>query len=81
MQFAKEHKLSLDDILFIKNRDSRDQAIAQDATKQVKQQMQKVQSRPSSMATAGSTPVESSPDDAVFNSLLGIDKELESAFG
>ena len=80
MQFAKEHKLSLDDILFIKNRDSRDQAIAQDATKQVKQQMQKVQSRPSSMATAGSAPVESSPDDAVFNSLLGIDKELESAF-
>lgn len=79
--FAKQHKLTLDDIYYLKERGQRDQKIAQDASMQVKEQMKKVQSRPSSMATAGSAPSTASPDDSVFESLLGIDKELESAFG
>lgn len=79
--YAKEHKLTLDDIFYLKEREQRDQKIAQDASTQVKEQMKKVQSRPSSMATAGSAESSASPDDSVFDSLLGIDKELESAFG
>ena len=79
--FAKGNKLSLDDILYLKNRDSRDKNIADDARNQVAQQMKNVQQRPQSLATSGSEQVEQSVDNKVFDNILGIDSKLEQAFG
>ena len=43
--------------------------------------MKKAQDQPRSLATAGSIPVEKSQDDSVFDAIVGLDSELESAFG
>ena len=79
--FAKQKTLTLDDIYYLKNRESRETNIAKDASTQVAQQMKNVNERPQSLATSGSQQVESSQEDQLFNSILGIDKDLESAFG
>ena len=79
--FAKTKTLSLDDIYYLKNRESRETNIAKDASSQVAQQMKNVNERPQSLATSGSQQVEVSQNDQLFDSILGIDKDLESAFG
>ena len=81
VSFAKGKTLSLDDIYYLKNRESRETNIARDASTQVAQQMKDVNQRPQSLATSGSQTVEASQDDQVFDSILGIDKHLDSAFG
>ena len=79
--FAKTKNLTLDDIYYLKNRESRETNIAKDASSQVAQQMKNVNERPQSLATSGSQQVEVSQNDQLFDSILGIDKDLESAFG
>ena len=79
--FAKNKTLTLDDIYYLKNRESRETNIAKDASTQVAQQMKNVNERPQSLATTGSQEVETSQEDQQFDSILGIDKHLESAFG
>jgi|TARA_R110002012_G_scaffold150078_2_gene309401 hypothetical protein len=79
--FAKQKTLTLDDIYYLKNRESRETNIAKDASTQVAQQMRNVNERPQSLATSGSQQVESSQENQLFDSILGIDKDLESAFG
>ena len=43
--------------------------------------MREVQERPGSLATTGGTQVESSPDDRVFDAILGSDTMLDEVFG
>jgi uncharacterized iron-regulated protein len=81
VSYAKGKSLELDDIYYLKNRQNRDTKIADDARKQVATQMKKAQDQPRSLATTGSTPVETSKDDSVFDAIVGLDSELESAFG
>ena len=42
--------------------------------------MREVQQQPGTLATQGSTAVEQSPDDSVFDAILGSTNELEKAF-
>ena len=79
--YAKGKSLELDDIYYLKNRQNRDTKIADDARNKVATQMKKAQDQPRSLATAGSVPVETSQDDSVFDAIVGLDSELESAFG
>tara|TARA_R100000656_G_scaffold42679_2_gene35263 strand:- start:503 stop:1387 length:885 start_codon:yes stop_codon:yes gene_type:complete len=82
VQFAKNKTLELEDIHYLMNRGSREQNIAKNANEQVSQQMKKTQQRPQSLATAGSHPHDdASPEDAIFNTILGVDTALEEAFG
>jgi hypothetical protein len=78
--YAKGKSLELDDIYYLKNRQNRDTKIADDARNKVATQMKKAQDQPRSLATAGSVPVETSQDDSVFDAIVGLDSELESAF-
>jgi hypothetical protein len=80
--YSKSRKLTLDDIYFLKNRDGRDKQVANSTREEMKGQMQRVRSKPQSAARAGSqgTP-QKSGDDNIFDSILGIDKELDSMFG
>ena len=81
VDFAKNKSLELDDIYYLMKRKERESNIADNARHQVASQMKKIQEQPRSLATAGSATVESSKDDQVFETLLGIDHELDNAFG
>ena len=79
--FAKSKSLELEDIYFLKNRQNREANIADNTRQQMADQMRKAQDQPRSLATAGSTTVEQSPDDSVFDVIAGLDSELDSVFG
>ena len=81
VDFAKNKSLELDDIYYLKKRKERESNIADNARQQVATQMKKTQEQPRSLATAGSATVETSKDDQVFDSILGIDQKLDNAFG
>ena len=81
VDFAKNKSLELDDIYYLMKRKERESNIADNARQQVATQMKKVQEQPRSLATAGSATVETSQDDQVFDTLLGIDQKLDNAFG
>ena len=57
------------------------QRLARETAFRQKVDMKKVQEQPRSLATAGSTPVEQSHDDQIFDTLLGIDQKLDNVFG
>ena len=48
--------------------------------REMQDKMREVQQQPGSLATAGGAQVEKSPDDRVFEALLGAESELEKAF-
>ena len=79
-EFAKSKSLELDDIYFLMNRKNRDENIANNARQEVNKKMKEVQQQPGTLATQGSTSVEQSPDDSVFDTILGSTNELEKAF-
>ena len=79
--FAKSKSLELDDIYFLMNRKNRDEKIADNARQEVHNKMKEVQNQPGTLATQGSANVEKSPDDNVFDAILGSTNELEKAFG
>jgi hypothetical protein len=81
VNFAKNKSLELDDIYYLMKRRERESNIADNARQQVATQMKKTQEQPRSLATAGSVAVETSQDDQVFDSILGIDQKLDNAFG
>jgi hypothetical protein len=79
--FADNQSLSLDDIYYLKNRGLREDNIAKSASNDAVRKVQETQRRPKSLATKGSTLVETSEEGQIFDSILGVDKELEHAFG
>ena len=81
VDFAKSKSLELDDIYYLMNRKNRDEKIADSARQEIHNKMRETQSQPGSLATTGSVQTEISPDDSVFDAILGSDSELEKAFG
>ena len=82
VSFAKNKTLQLDDIYYLMNKGQREQNIAQSANQEVTNQMKKVQQRPQSLASTGGSPEpQKSPDDSVFEEILGIDTTLDSVLG
>ena len=71
MDYAKSHKLTLEDVYYLKNRDNRDAKIAEDARQEVANQMKNVRQMPTSVASVGNAQKEEkSMDDVVFDKLL-----------
>ena len=82
VSFAKDKTLELEDIHYLMNRKTREQNIAQNANQEVSSQMRRVQQKPQSLASAGSQPEpQVSPEDKVFDEILGFDTKLDEAFG
>jgi len=79
--FADNQKLTLDDIYYLKNRGQREDNIARTASESAVNKIKETQQRPKSLATKGSTKVETSEEGQIFDAIMGIDKELENAFG
>ena len=80
VDFAKSKALELDDIYYLMNRGNRDEKIADSTRREMHDKMREVQERPGSLATTGGTQVEESPDDRIFDTILGGESELEKAF-
>ena len=83
LSYANSRSLSLDDIYYLKNRENRDKNVADSARKDMTEQMKRVRQKPQSASAVGgaSRSDDVSQDDQVFNSILGLDSELESMFG
>ena len=82
VDYSKSRTLTLDDIYFLKNRDVRDKQVANSTRQEMKDQMQRVRNKPQSVAKTGSSgTIAVTEEDQVFDAILGIDSELESAFG
>ena len=79
-EFAKSKSLELEDIYYLMNRKNRDVQIADNARQEIHNKMREVQQQPATLATQGSTPVEKSSDDKVFDTILGSGSEIEKAF-
>ena len=71
MDYAKSHKLTLEDVYYLKNRDNRDAQVAEGARQEVANQMKNVRQMPTSVASVGNAQKEEkSVDDVVFDKLL-----------
>ena len=81
VEFAKSKSLDLEDIYYLMNREGREQAVADNTRNEVHEKMREVQEQPGTLATQGSVETEQSPDDTVFDAILGSTNELEEAFG
>ena len=80
VDYAQSKSLELEDIYFLMNRKNRDEQIANNARQEIHNKMREVQQQPTTLATQGSTAVEQSTDDKVFDTILGSGSELEKAF-
>ena len=78
VDFAKSKKLTLEDVYYLKNRENRDQNIANNVRQEQQSQMEKVrQSTPQSIASVGNEVREEvSLDDQVFDQLLGVGERI-----
>ena len=83
VDYANSRTLSLDDIYYLKNRENRDKNVADSARKDMSEQMKRVRQKPQSASSLGgaSRNDDMTPDEQVFEAILGIDSELESVFG
>mgnify|MGYP003652398356 CR=1 FL=1 len=81
MNWANEHKTSLEDIYFLKNRGKRDQKVATGAREDVLKQMKSVRNIPQSVSNSNSSKTERKHDDQVFDALSEVDSGLDNLFG
>jgi hypothetical protein len=80
-KWAQSHKLSWDDIYYLKNRDKVNTNIANNSKKQVLDQMKTVQSAPATASSAGGeTPGEGDHEDAIFDLIQKADNNLDNVF-
>jgi len=79
--WAKDHKMSYEDIYFLKNRGTRDQQIANQAVSEVREQSQKMAQIPRTLASSGSgvTPPENIEKD-VFNGIMQAMGGMQGVF-
>jgi len=74
VKFAQSRPLSLDDIYTLKNLRNRDANIADNTRQEMRNQMENVRQRPSSVASSGEAPSqEQSPDEMIFDAIKNSD--------
>ena len=78
---AKSHKLTLDDVNYLLNRDKAATNTANATRKDMLNQMKNVQNMPTSASGANSQSQPKSPDNNIFDGILGLDGGLDNLFG
>jgi len=79
---AKEHVLTLEDIHYLLNKDKTAANTANSTKKDMLSQMQNVRNIPTSLSGANSQgSKEQSMEDNIFDSLKGVDGDLDNLFG
>jgi len=80
-EFAKNNRLTIEDIHYLKNREKREENIVNSARDEARVQREKIQSTPTSAASTGSAPVqEKSTEDRIFDTLKGLDDGMLGVF-
>ena len=80
--WAKNHKMTWDDIYLLKNRDKVNANIAKNSKNQVISQMRSAQSTPTTASSSGSEVVnDGNHNDAIFDLIQKADNNLDNVFG
>ena len=78
---AKEHVLTLEDVNYLINRDKVAANTANATRSDMLSQMKNVRNMPTSASGANSQAAAKSPDDDIFEGLLGLDGSVDNLFG
>mgnify|MGYP003135091352 CR=1 FL=1 len=78
---SKKHRLSLDDIYFLVNKDKAAKNTADATKKDMLGQMKAVRDIPASAGDSNSQPAINNPDELIFNALAGLDGDVDDLFG
>jgi hypothetical protein len=81
MNWANEHKTSVEDIYYLKNRDKRDKNVVKGTKEDMLKQMKSVRNIPSSISNKNTVQTEVNHEDAVFDALKDVDSGLDNIFG
>jgi len=81
IQKAGTHRLSLEDIHYILNRDSANNKVAMNVKKDMVEQMKNARNIPTSTSGLNSAPTDANPNNTIFDALKGVDEELDNLFG
>jgi hypothetical protein len=80
MQWADDHKISFEDIYFLKNKDAFMSNVAKNTKSDMLNQMKAVRSIPISAGATNSRSKAIDANDAVFDALKGLDNQVDSLF-
>ena len=78
---AQSHVLTLEDIDYLLNRDQANANVVQSTKNDMLTQMKNVRNIPTSASGANSQADEKTPDNAIFDGILGLDGDLDNLFG
>ena len=78
---AQKHVLTLDDVDYLLNRDQANANVVKSTKDDMLNQMKNVRNIPATASGANSQAKEVTPDNALFDGLLGLDGELDNLFG
>ena len=78
---AKKYKLTLDDINLLVNKDKANKNVADSTRKDMLNQMKNVRNMPTTASGTNSAQVDQNPDNGIFETLMGVDSELDNLFG
>jgi len=78
---ASKRRITLDDIYHLLNKDKVSQNVANNTKDDMLKQMKNVRNIPTSASGTNSAQVQSSPDDNVFDSIIGTDGDIDNLFG
>ena len=78
---AQSHKMTLDDIHFLLNRDKTAQNVAKSTQEDMLKQMKNVRNMPTSASSSNSQGESKSEDRQVFESIMGFDNKTDNLFG
>jgi len=80
MNWANDHKMSFDDLYYMKNRDKINQNVSNSTRKDMLNQMNAVRDIPASQSNMNSVKVEEDPNKAVLDALKGLDGSVDNIF-
>ena len=81
MAKAKQKRMTLDDLHFILNKDQANANVAKSAKEDMLSQMKNVRSIPTTASGVNSPRSDKSPDDNLFDDILGSDQGISELFG
>ena len=78
---AKQHRMTLDDIYYLMNKDKAATNVANSTKKDMLNQMKNVRDIPTGASDANSQDPGVKPDDKLFENILGLDNDVDNLFG
>ena len=81
MAQAGKRQITLDDVYHLLNKDKANQNVANNTKDDMLKQMKNVRNIPTSASGTNSAQVQSSPDDSVFDKIVGSDGDIDNLFG